>query len=162
CRPAPICAERKGTCMRLLVVFFAILLCLFFSAMPAMACPASSVNPSVTVCYPLANQVVSSPINVNARTTDSRAVSSLSIYLDNVAVQKTLGSQINTKISTGSGTHNLRIQAWDISGAVLQAGVNIAVGSGAPPPPPPSTLSGMFTYHNDNGRSGQNKNETIL
>jgi hypothetical protein len=236
--------------MRLLLVSPVVFLCAVFTAIPAAACPGSTVSPSVTVCYPLANQVVSSPINVNARTTDSRTVSSLSIYLDNVlvqkvtggfvntsisaasgahvlkvvgadsagtfsssvnitvsgtcsntvdpsvkicapangatitspvsliattkdsktisalyvyldnvAVQKTLGSQINTKISVGSGTHNLRIQAWDISGAILQAGVNINVGSGSPPP---ISLTGMLTYHNDNGRTGQNKNETIL
>ncbi|MCU1308182.1 MAG: pyrrolo-quinoline quinone [Acidobacteriaceae bacterium] len=241
--------------MRLLLAALVVVCFTFCGATQASACTASSVNPSVTICYPLANQVVSSPVNVNARSTDSRAVSSLSIYidnvlvqtvtgasanisipvaagahvvkvvgtdsagtfsssvnitvsgsctdtvdpsvkicvpangatvtspvnfiattkdsktisafyvyLDNVAVQKTFGSQINTNIAVGSGTHNLRIQAWDVSGAILQAGVNVTVGSGTPPPPPPppSTLSGMFTYHNDNGRSGQNKLETIL
>jgi hypothetical protein len=239
--------------MRLVFAAVVVLCFVFCGATQASACTASSVSPSVTVCYPLANQVVSSPVNVNARTTDSRVVSSLSIYidnvlmqtvtggfantsiavaagahvlkvtgkdsvgtfsssvnitvsgsctdgvdpsvkictpangatvtspvsliattkdsktisafyvyLDNVAVQKTFGSQINTNIAVGSGTHNLRIQAWDVSGAILQAGVNVTVGSGTPPPPPPSSISGVFTYHNDNGRSGQNKLETKL
>src|SRR5207302_1657905 len=100
-----------------------------------------TVDPSAIICAPANGATVTSPVNLIATTKDSKTISALYVYLDNVAVLKTLGSQVNANITVGSGTHNLRIQAWDVSGAILKAGVNVTVGSGPPPPPPPPPSS---------------------
>jgi len=46
---------------------------------------------------------------------------------------------------------------------VMSCGGNAQFGGGiGSPPPPPSTTSTVTTFHNDNARTGQNLNETIL
>src|SRR4051812_37211908 len=112
--------------MRLLVVGFLVLCFVSFGATQASACTASSVNPSVTICYPLATQVVSSPVNVNARSTDSRAVSSLSIFVDGVLVKTVTGGSANTTISIASGAHVLKVTGKDSAGS-FSTSVNITV-----------------------------------
>jgi len=44
---------------------------------------------------------------------------------------------------------------------LVSCGSNHGTGIGNPPPPPPTTSS-VTTWHNDNSRTGQNLNETIL
>ena len=47
-----------------------------------VGCTPGTVNPSVTICAPLNNASVSSPVHVSASTTDSNKVTQLQIFID--------------------------------------------------------------------------------
>ena len=80
-----------------------------------------SAKPAVAVSVPLIGSNVISPINVKASATPSSGhkMTSWKIYLDDGKVVYTGGAvkSINTNITSSSGTHTLKIRAWDSSGA---------------------------------------------
>lgn len=61
-------------------------------------CPLSQTNPSVTVCTPTPNSVVSSPAHVVAGTTDSHPVVAVQIYVDNVLLYRVNATSIDTYV----------------------------------------------------------------
>jgi phospholipase C len=100
-------------------------------------CTLSTVNPSVTVCSPTNNSSVTSPVHVNAGSTDSTKVTSMQIYQDGKLVYKNSLNYIDTDLTMSSGVHKLTIKGWDSSGRSFSQVVYISVSSTPPPPPPP-------------------------
>jgi hypothetical protein len=49
------------------------------------------------------------------------------IYVDNVSKYVVSAASINTYVSMASGTHNLVVQAWDATGAVLKKSQAVTV-----------------------------------
>jgi hypothetical protein len=77
----------------------------------------SSTNRSITICTPAANSTVTSPVQIVAYATDSKAITKMIIYVGGKAVytQKTSAKLVNTALSLSSGTHTIQVKAWDSS-----------------------------------------------
>ncbi len=80
-------------------------------------CAISSTNRSVTICSPVANSTVSSPVQIVAYATDSKTITQTIIYVDGTKAytQKSSAKLIDTAISLRSGTHTIQVKAWDAS-----------------------------------------------
>jgi len=90
-------------------------------------CPLSQTDPSVTVCTPIPNSVVSSPTHVVAGTTDSHPVVAVQIYVDNVLVYKVNAMSVDTYVKLSVGNHLLTVQGWDNTGATFKKNVTVAM-----------------------------------
>ena len=98
------------------------------------ACTPGATNPSITMCTPVSGGTYGTTLNVTAATTDSHTISAIWVYVDNVNVYKSANSPtLNVNITVATGAHNVRLQAWDSTGALLQAGANITVANTPPP-----------------------------
>ncbi|MGZ4814870.1 MAG: alkaline phosphatase family protein [Terriglobales bacterium] len=96
-------------------------------------CKLSDFSPSVTICTPAPNDVVTSPVNVVAGTTDNDAtVIAMAIYVDNVLATKQNVSKINANIAMSTGKHYLVVQAWDSKNRVFKTPEYITVAASAP------------------------------
>src|SRR5207248_2427702 len=63
------------------------------------SCNVSTVNPSVTICTPAANATVTSPVHIVAKTTDSKPVNYIQIYVDGVKKYETSGGSLDTSLA---------------------------------------------------------------
>jgi PKD repeat protein len=80
-------------------------------------CAISSANRSITICTPAANATVTSPVQIVAYATDSKAITGMNIYVDSKLVdqQKTAAKLVSTAVSLSPGTHAITVRAWDAS-----------------------------------------------
>lgn len=88
---------------------------------------ASTVDPSVTLCFPQNNGSYLSPVEVQVTSHDSAGISAIWIYVDNVVQYKTTASFLDTKIALPAGQHVVRFQAWDRLGRLFKGSANITV-----------------------------------
>jgi len=84
------------------------------------SCTLSTANRSVTICTPVNNQDVPSPVHVNAGSTDSLKVTAMQIYQDGVLVYKNTQNFIDTNLDMAGGPHKLTVKAWDSTGSFSQ------------------------------------------
>jgi hypothetical protein len=92
--------------------------------------PCTLSAPGAIICTPANGQTVSSPAHLSAKAQPNSGyvIEAIWVYLDNILVsQSSRMSSIDTNVTVPSGAHNLRIQAWDTSGALFMSGVNITV-----------------------------------
>src|SRR5581483_6490087 len=80
---------------------------LFLLASFGVAAPCSlrTSNPSVTICSPAANALVTSSLTIVAGSTDSKGAVAMAIYVDNALVQKANGGQITASSNFAPGKH---------------------------------------------------------
>ena len=88
-------------------------------------CTANTVSPSVTICSPTNAAVVTSPVQVVAQTTDSRAISLIQIYVDGKPVFTGTGGTLNRSVTLAAGAHRLTVQAKDSAGTTFKQTINI-------------------------------------
>ena len=93
----------------------------------------------VTVSSPAAGSTAGSPVHFVASATSTHPITAIRIYVDNVSVYLISASTLDTSVALASGTHYVVVQAWDSTGAVFQAPLNLTVNGAAAPPPPAST-----------------------
>ena len=107
---------------------------LLASAHATTSCQLNTASPSVTICAPGSGASVTSPVEVNAGTTDTASrVTLLQIYVDGTKKFEIAADNLDTSLSMAVGTHRVTVQAKDASGAVFKSTVNISVtGSGGP------------------------------
>jgi hypothetical protein len=113
-------------------------------------------TPTVTVQSPTNGSSVSSPVNVNA--TYNGNASYMKVWIDGKAGTTQLNTNVfNTNIALSAGAHVIKVQAKDSSSGVVytSSASNITVSSSG-------TALNYTTWKNDNGRTGQQSNETIL
>jgi hypothetical protein len=59
---------------------------------------------------------------------NGETISAMYVYLDDVIVFKALNTNsVNTNVPASVGTHVIRTQVWDTSGALYKAGSTITV-----------------------------------
>ncbi len=80
-------------------------------------CAISGTNRSVTICSPVANSTVASPVQIVGYATDSKTITGMNIYVDSKLVyqQKTSAKLVNRAVSMSSGTHTITVKAFDSS-----------------------------------------------
>ena len=93
----------------------------------ASMCTLSTTSPSVTICSPIANTSVSSPINVVAGTTSSTTVNYMAVWLDGVKKYEVTASQLNCAVAAGSGTHRLTVQAKNTAGTLFAKTIYVTI-----------------------------------
>ena len=91
------------------------------------SCTAGGVSPSVTICSPVNNATVSSPVRVTAATKDSVAVSFLQIYVDGIAVLTRNGSTLDSTGAIAKGVRRVTVQAKDAKGVIFKQTISITV-----------------------------------
>lgn len=92
---------------------------------PPSGCTAGSVG--VTVCSPTAGSTVASPVHFVAAAKSTHAITTMRIYVDNVAKFTVSASSLNTSLALATGTHSVVVQAWDSTGAVFKTPLTIHV-----------------------------------
>lgn len=97
----------------------------------------------VSVSSPAAGSTSGSPVHFVASATSAHPVTAMRIYVDNVSVFLASASSLNTSLAVAAGKHNVVIQAWDSTGAVIKAApiaLTVTGTTSAPPPPGGGTL----------------------
>jgi hypothetical protein len=97
----------------------------------ALADPMSDFFNTVSVSTPFNNANVASPVQINATTSNSSAVTTMQIYVDNALAYQVSGNQVNAAVPMSSGAHNVVVQSWDAKGGIHKSGINVTVQSEA-------------------------------
>jgi hypothetical protein len=63
------------------------------------------------------------------------------IYVDNVSVYLVDASKLDTSVVINAGTHNVVVQAWDLTGLVMKTPLTLIVSGSAPVPTPTPTAT---------------------
>jgi hypothetical protein len=99
-------------------------------------CALNPVSPSVTICTPLANAVVESPLQITAGTTNLNPVSYVQLYVDGVYQTTQTGGILSTSTSLAPGAHRITVQAKDFTGLLFKQTLNVTVNVAACTPNP--------------------------
>jgi hypothetical protein len=92
-------------------------------------CTLSTVDPSVTVCNPLADSIVTTPVRVVAGTTSSSNVLLIQIYVDGVQKATANATSIDQSLAMTAGSHRVTVQAKNAAGVIFKSSVYVTVGS---------------------------------
>ena len=117
--------------MHRLRALLSVLVVILFGSVIASATCTPATNPGAKICSPVNGGTYSSPVPLVVGTADTHTISAIYTYVDNVVVNKTYASSVNTTIAISPGSHNVRVQVWDSTGAILRDSVNITVTSGS-------------------------------
>ena len=101
-------------------------------------CTANPSGPSITVCAPANGSTVTSPVQVNALTTDSNPVNNMEIWVDGAKAFETFANHIQTALTMAPGAHRFVVVAIDSTGFRFTQVNSITVSS---TPPPSSTFT---------------------
>jgi hypothetical protein len=95
------------------------------------SCTLSTQNQTVTICAPVAGATgLTSPVHVNAGVTDTRAVTTMWIYVDGMNVYfKNNAKFIDTTVAMSAGQHRFVVVATDSTGRLFKTVETITVGS---------------------------------
>jgi acid phosphatase len=85
-----------------------------------------SVN-GVNIVAPLNGASTGQQVQCIANAYSAAGITAMRIYVDNVSRYFIAASSLNTTLTLTSGAHNVVIQAWDKSGAVLKSSAKITV-----------------------------------
>src|SRR6266498_2017805 len=120
--------DRFGRLIHIYIyVFAAVVFGFTLPAHAAAPCTLSTASPSVTVCTPAPNALVQSPVHVTAGTTDSNAVTTVQIYVDNKLYTQVKAASIDTFVSLPVGNHLITVQGWDTTGHNFKSNVPVAM-----------------------------------
>jgi hypothetical protein len=129
---------------------------------PIVAGQTTVVTSSLTlkVTSPLNDSTVTNPVSIAATASDPNPISQIEVWVNYKEVFHVSGGTLNADVTLPVGSdERFVVQAVDSKGTSTK--VDSITVSGTPLPPP-STTSNVTTYHNDNGRTGQNLDETTL
>jgi acid phosphatase len=97
---------------------------LFGTTAPS-SCTAGTTG--VTVCSPDSGSSMASPVKFTAAAKSANPITTMRVYVDNVAKFSTSGSTLNTSIAIATGPHTAVVQAWDSKGTVFKTSLTIHV-----------------------------------
>ena len=112
------------------VHWLACLALLFMVLLPrpaAGSCTPGTTNPSVTICLPTQNAIVTTPAHVVASTTDSTSVTSTKLLVDNGLVYTVNAATLDTYVKLPIGKHAIVVQATDKAGITFSKKVNVSM-----------------------------------
>lgn len=113
----------------------------FLNAEPSVPCGQSAALPSVIICTPGDDAVVSSPVNIVAATADHTAVGQMQAFLDGKGVSSVSGGTLEATVKAEKGRHHLTVTASDNAGAAFSSSIDFSVGDQIAPVPPPERLT---------------------
>lgn len=104
----------------------------FLNATEKAPCGTYSISPSVTVCQPVDNTYVNSPVRVEANSYDTTKVTAMQEYVNGSLAYSQPVTRFNTTFSEAPGAYQFVTKAWDTSGRSFIGERNITVYSGTP------------------------------
>jgi FG-GAP-like repeat/Bacterial Ig domain len=105
------------------------------------ACATSEISPTVTVCQPVNDTYLPSPVTVQANAYDKNAVTAMQEYVDNLEVYSDDETSFTKSWAEPVGTHLFVTKAWDDTGASFRSNRSVTVYNGAPGPACPTAES---------------------
>jgi acid phosphatase len=83
---------------------------------------------SVAICSPLANGTAGSPVQIIAAAKDNQhQISVLAAFVNGRLVAQSSGSTLNASVPLNSGSYQLVVRAWDVSGYYFSSQENFTV-----------------------------------
>src|SRR3954471_18169139 len=128
------------------------------SAHAAPSCQLNPASPTVTICSPANGAGITSPVQINAGTTDAvNPVRLLQVYVDGAKKNEIAADNLDTYLGMSAGAHRVTVQATDTANTVFKSTINITVsGTGTPAACTLNTASPSVTICTPlNGSSGQ-------
>jgi hypothetical protein len=116
----------------------------------------ASVASGVTVVSPTAS--TSTNMHVLASAASAFPITAMRVYVDGNSVYAAPAGAIDTYVPVAAGTHNVTVQAWDASGAILKNAQTVVAAGGVVPQTGwwwDPQLSGMGFFIEYGGKSGQ-------
>jgi hypothetical protein len=89
----------------------------------------TSGSPTVRVLSPAPNSSFYSPMLVSATTLDPTPVTTVQIFVDSALVYQVNGTGVWARLPLSTGTHSVRVQAWNKAGATYSQNLNVTVPS---------------------------------
>ncbi|HEY6350398.1 MAG TPA: VCBS repeat-containing protein [Candidatus Angelobacter sp.] len=111
------------------------------NATPRAECQKNTANESITVCQPQDATFSNLPLHVIAEGNDSRGVTDIDVFIDNVKQGSFAASSINQSFSLPTGNHLLVVKGFDSTGASFRSNREVTIFSGAPGETCPSSSS---------------------
>jgi phospholipase C len=97
---------------------------LVFASAP---CPLNQTNPSVTICTPAENDLIQTPVHVVAGTTDTSAVTTMYVYVDNQLTYQVNASTLDTFVNLPIGHHALSVMAKDAAKKTFKQNIQVVM-----------------------------------
>ena len=102
------------------------------------ACATSEISPTVTVCQPVDNTYLPSPVTVQANAYDKNTVTSMQEYVDGHEVYAADVTSFTKSWSENVGPHEFVTKAYDDTGVSFRSNRSITVYNGTPGPTCPT------------------------
>jgi hypothetical protein len=98
------------------------------------ACTTSEINPTVTVCQPVNDTYLPSPVTVEANAYDKNTVTAMQEYVDGKLDYSEDVTSFDISLPMSLGAHSLVTKAWDDTGLSFRSDRTINVYNGTPGP----------------------------
>ncbi|HEY1215580.1 MAG TPA: VCBS repeat-containing protein [Bryobacteraceae bacterium] len=95
-------------------------------------CGTYTISPSVTVCAPVDNTYLPSPVRVRANSYDTTQVTALQEYIDGVLEYSEAVTSFDQRFPVSEGPHLFVTKAWDASGTSFMSSRTVTVYDGTP------------------------------
>lgn len=92
----------------------------------------ATAHAGLIVTSPANGATVGTSVHFQASASSSYPISAIRVYVDNVSLYTAAATSIDTYLTLSPGTHNVVVQAWDTSGALLRQleTIHVQAGSG--------------------------------
>src|SRR5690242_2349536 len=91
----------------------------------ALAAPMADFFNTVNIATPRPHAVVTSPVRVQATTSNNSPVYAMQVYVDDNLKFQSRGGTLNASVPVSAGKHHLVVQSWDTAGGIHKAGVDV-------------------------------------
>ena len=95
-------------------------------------CGKYTINHTVTECQPVDDTYVTSPVRVQATSTDATQVTAMQVYVDGNREYSQPVTSFDTTFAVTPGPHNFTTKAWDASGVSFRAVRRVTAFNGTP------------------------------
>lgn len=95
-------------------------------------CGTYTISPSVTVCAPVDNTYLPSPVRVRANSYDTTPVTALQEYVDGALKYSEAVTSFDQRFPVSEGSHLFVTKAWDASGVSFMSSRTVTVYDGTP------------------------------
>jgi hypothetical protein len=101
-------------------------------------CATSEISPTVTVCQPVNDTYLPSPVTIQANAYDKNTVTAMQEYVDGLEVYSDDVTSFTKSWTEAVGPHLFVTKGWDDTGASFRSNRNITVYNGTPGPTCPT------------------------
>ncbi|MBO0910280.1 MAG: hypothetical protein J2P13_00695 [Acidobacteria bacterium] len=93
----------------------------------AVASPMTDFFNTVSISTPFPNATVTSPLHIQATTSDASPVIAMQVYVDDALKYQASQSALNASVAMTAGRHHVVVQSWDSRGGIHKRGLYVVV-----------------------------------